>query len=66
MIRNQIARFAVESIESGIYVGMVVLDANDLDVLGDDDVAAVEKAIRKAGGRSELDDDGDLIIRDVE
>lgn len=66
MYRSQTAIDAATAIESGIYVGMVVLTADDLDVMGDDDVAAVETAIRRAGGRSELDSDGDLVIRDVE
>jgi len=60
------ARAALSLIDDGIYVDQLILEAYDLKEMGSDDVAQVEKAIREAGGRSELDGDGDLLIRDVD
>jgi hypothetical protein len=60
------ARAALSLISDGIYVGQIILEAHDLKEMGDDDVAQVEKTIRESGGRSELDSDGDLVIRDVD
>ena len=57
---------ALEIIAAGIYVDQLILDAEDLEAMSDEDVARVEKAIRRAGGRSELDSEGDLYIRDVD
>ena len=60
------ARAALSLIDDGIYVDQLILEAYDLKEMGSDDVAQVEKAIRRAGGRSELDSEGDLHIRDVD
>jgi hypothetical protein len=60
------ARAALSLIDDGIYVDQLILEAYDLKEMGSDDVAQVEKAIREAGGRSELDSEGDLYIRDVD
>ena len=60
------ARAALSLIDDGIYVDQLILEAYDLKEMGSDDVAQVEKAIRRAGGRSELDSEGDLYIRDVD
>jgi hypothetical protein len=57
---------ALELITAGIYVGQLILDAEALESMSDEEVAQVEKAIRRAGGRSELDSEGDLYIRDVD
>ena len=57
---------ALELITAGIYVGQLILDAEALEAMSDEEVAQVEKAIRRAGGRSELDSEGDLYIRDVD
>lgn len=57
---------AHELIAAGLEVGQTVLSAADLEVMGDDDVAEIEKAIRAQGARSETNDDGDLVIADME
>lgn len=57
---------AHELIAAGLEVGQVVVYAADLETMGDDDVAEVKKAIRKANWRSEVNDDGDLVIVDLD
>lgn len=59
-----IASNAIQSIEAGIYVGMVVLDSDEMMQIGDDELHLIEGAIRKAGGRCAVDEDGDLRIAD--
>lgn len=61
-----LALTAHELIAAGLDVGQTVLSAADLEVMGDDDVAEIEKAIRAQGARSETNDDGDLVIADME
>jgi len=65
MSTTETVRLTIDSINSGIYVGMVVLDADELDALGDDDLAEVERALRLVRGRAELDGDGDLVVCEV-
>lgn len=57
---------ALELIASGIYVDQLIIYAEDLETMSDEDVAQVEQAIRRAGGRSGLGSEGDLCIRDVD
>lgn len=57
---------AHERIAAGLSVGDVVIYADDLAAMGDDDVVEIEKAIRKAGARTETNDDGDLVIGDLD
>lgn len=60
------ATSALDLIAAGIYVGQLILSVEDQAMMSDEDVAWVEKAIRRAGGRFERDDEGDLYIRDVD
>lgn len=57
---------AHELIAAGLEVGQVVVYADDLADMGDDDVAEIKQAIRKAGAQAETNDDGDLVIADLD
>ena len=61
---NETTRAALDLILSGIYTGQVILDSDELIATGDDDLHLIEREIRKQGGRTAVDEDGDLRIVD--
>lgn len=63
---TETARLVIADIAAGVHVGMMILDYDTLASLADDDVAAIERAARKAGAQTQIDDCGDLRIVDVE
>lgn len=63
---TETARLAIENIAAGVHVGMMILDYDTLASLADDDVYAIERAARRAGVQTQIDDAGDLRIVDVE